>query len=40
MSHLENTMLMQSKSLNIPESELKKKKYKNIIKKLQHVKVF
>ena len=31
---------MQSKSLNIPESELKKIKYKNIIKKLQYAKVF
>ena len=40
LSHLENTILMQSKSLNIlPESESEKKIYKNIIKKLQYVKV-
>ena len=31
LSHLENIMLMQSKSLNIlPEFESEKKKYKNI----------
>ena len=40
LSHLENTILTQSKSLNIlPEFESEKKKYKNIIKKLQYVKV-
>ena len=40
LSHLENTTLMQSKSLNIlPESESEKKRYKNIIKKLRYVKV-
>ena len=40
LNHLENTILMQSKSLNIlPESESGKQKYKNIIKKLQYVKV-
>ena len=40
LSHLENIILMQSKSLNIlPESESEKKKYKNIIKKFQYVKV-
>ena len=40
-SHLEDTaILVQSKSWNIlPESELKKKKYKNFIKKLHYVKV-
>ena len=40
LSYLENTILMQSKTLNIlPESESEKKKYKKIIKKLQYVKV-
>ena len=40
LSHLENTILMQEKSLNIlPEFESDKKKYRNIIKKLQYVKV-
>ena len=40
LSHLENTIPMQGKSLNIlPEFESDKKKYKNIIKKLQYVKV-
>ena len=40
LSHLENTMLTRSKSLNVlPEFESEKKKYKNIIKKLQYVKV-
>ena len=40
LSYLENTILMQSKTLNIlPEPESDKKKYKKIIKKLQYVKV-
>ena len=40
LSHLENTIPMQGKSLNIlPEFESDKKKYKNIIKKLQYVKI-
>ena len=40
LSHLENTRLMYSKSLKIYLNlSLKRKKYKNIIKKLQYVKV-